>query len=113
LPTDTRHTASWFPQIARVEIERFETRKEALAAEAAAIRDERPRFNKAIGHVPGALRTHIFTMRMDPEMRRDAKLVAAADRRSLSSLIEILLIRYCQDRGLLTEEGRLPKRGRR
>jgi hypothetical protein len=33
--------------------------------------------------------------------------------RSLSSLIEVLLIRYCQERGLLTEEGRLPKRGRR
>jgi hypothetical protein len=53
---------------------------------------------------------------MDPEVKQAAERGALADRRSLSSLIEILLIRYCQDRGLLTEEGRLPKlkqRGRR
>jgi hypothetical protein len=50
---------------------------------------------------------------MDPEVKQAAEKAAVQDRRSLSSLIEVLLIRYCQDRGLLTEEGRLPKRGRR
>jgi hypothetical protein len=55
----------------------------------------------------------MYTMRMDPEVKQAAEKAAVQDRRSLSSLIEVLLIRYCQERGLLTEGGRLPKRGRR
>jgi hypothetical protein len=58
-------------------------------------------------------KTTQFTMRMDPEVKEAAERGAAEDRRSLSSLIEILLIDYCKKRGLLTEEGRLPKKGRR
>jgi hypothetical protein len=51
---------------------------------------------------------------MDPEVKQASEKGAADDRRSLSSLIEILLIDYCKKRGLLTEEGRLPKKpGRR
>lgn len=56
--------------------------------------------------------TH-FTMRMDPEVKEAAEKVAAEDRRSLSSLIEILLIEICKKRGALTEEGRLPKKNRK
>lgn len=41
-----RASADWFDQIAKVEIEQFETRDLALAAEAAAIDTERPRHNK-------------------------------------------------------------------
>lgn len=37
----------WFAEIARVEIERFNTRKAALQAEKAAIRRERPVYNVA------------------------------------------------------------------
>ena len=55
-------------------------------------------------------KTTQFTMRMDPEVKEAAERGAADDRRSLSSLIEILLIQYCKARGLLTEDGRLPKR---
>jgi hypothetical protein len=58
-------------------------------------------------------KTFMYTMRMDPEVKQAAEKAAVQDRRSLSSLIEVLLIRYCQERGLLTEGGRLPKRGRR
>ena len=58
-------------------------------------------------------KTTMFTMRMDPEVKEAAEKVAADDRRSLSSLIEILLIEICKKRGALTEEGRLPKKGRR
>jgi hypothetical protein len=57
-------------------------------------------------------KTTQFTMRMDPEVKEAAEKGAAADRRSLASLIEILLIDYCKKRGLLTEEGRLPKKRR-
>lgn len=37
--------STWFDQVARVEIEQFPTRDEALAAERDAIKSERPRFN--------------------------------------------------------------------
>lgn len=39
--------ASWFDQIARIEIERFATRDEARDAELVAIRDERPIHNRS------------------------------------------------------------------
>jgi hypothetical protein len=55
-------------------------------------------------------KTTTFTLRMDPEVKQASEKGAADDRRSLSSLIEILLIDYCKKRGLLTEEGRLPKK---
>jgi hypothetical protein len=58
-------------------------------------------------------KTTQFTMRMDPEVKAAAEKVAAEDRRSLSSLIEILLIEVCKKRGILTEEGRPPKKERR
>ena len=58
-------------------------------------------------------KTTAFTMRMDPEVKEAAEKVAADERRSLASLIEILLIEICKKRGALTEEGRLPKKGRR
>jgi hypothetical protein len=46
-------------------------------------------------------KTTVFTMRMDPQVKAAAEETAAADRRSLSALIEILLIEYCEDRGFL------------
>ena len=58
-------------------------------------------------------KTTAFTMRMDPEVKEAAEKVAFEDRRSLASLIEILLIEICKKRGALTEEGRLPKNRRR
>lgn len=58
-------------------------------------------------------KTTAFTMRMDPEVKEAAEKVAADERRSLASLIEVLLIEICKKRGTLTEEGRLPKRNRK
>jgi hypothetical protein len=59
-------------------------------------------------------KTIMYTMRMDPEVKQAAEKAAVQDRRSLASLIEVLLTDYCKTRGLLTETGRLPKRkGRR
>jgi hypothetical protein len=57
-------------------------------------------------------KTAQLNMRIEPELKEAAEKAAADDRRSLSSLIEILLIDHCKRRGLLTEEGRLPKKRR-
>jgi hypothetical protein len=54
-----------------------------------------------------------FTLRMDPEVKAAAEKAAVADRRSLAALIELLLIDYCKKRNLLTEAGRLPRKGRK
>lgn len=43
-----KHKSSWFKEIARVEIQHFPTREEARAAEALAIKSEKPLLNKAI-----------------------------------------------------------------
>ena len=55
-----------------------------------------------------ARKTTQLTLRMDPEVKHAAEKAAADDRRSLSALIEILLIIHCKDRGFLTADGRLP-----
>ena len=40
-----------------------------------------------------------FNMRMDPVLKAAAETAAADDRRSLSSLIEKLLMDYCREHG--------------
>jgi hypothetical protein len=49
-------------------------------------------------------------MRMDPEVKEAAEKAAAETRRSLASLIEVLLTEYCKQRGFLGEEGAKPKK---
>ena len=49
-------------------------------------------------------KTIMYTMRMDPRVKAAAEKAAADDRRSLSALIEILLIDYCYERGFLRYE---------
>jgi predicted DNA-binding transcriptional regulator AlpA len=44
-----RNGCAWYRQIARIEVEWFDTRDEALAAEAEAIRTEKPRHNSQSG----------------------------------------------------------------
>src|SRR5262249_5284396 len=51
-----------------------------------------------------------FNMRMSPIFKAMAEKAAAADRRSLASLIEKLLADYCQEKGFHEEA---PKKGRR
>ena len=48
-----------------------------------------------------ARRTTQFTLRMDPELKAAAEMGAMADRRSLASVIELLLDRLLQAAGLL------------
>ncbi len=54
-------------------------------------------------------KTLVFSMRMTPQTKEAAEEAAADDRRSVASLIEILLTDYCRDRGYLKEA---PKRRR-
>ena len=51
-----------------------------------------------------------FNMRMTAAFKAMAEKAAAADRRSLASLIEKLLADYCQEKGFREET---PKKGRR
>jgi hypothetical protein len=52
-------------------------------------------------------------MRIDPELKGAAEKAAAADRRSLSSLVETLLTDYCREHGYLDKDRRPRKRRRR
>lgn len=47
-----------------------------------------------------------------PELKEAAEQAAAADQRSLTSLIEKLLTDYCRERGLLPGEGTKSKRSK-
>jgi predicted HicB family RNase H-like nuclease len=49
-------------------------------------------------------KTTQFNMRMDPELKEVAEKAAAADRRSLASLVEKLLEDYCRGHGFLKPE---------
>lgn len=60
-----RRNAHWYDRIKRIEIERFPTWEEALAAEAKAIIDERPECNIAPGCTPQEQFTDILD-RFDP-----------------------------------------------
>jgi hypothetical protein len=51
-----------------------------------------------------------FNMRMTPQLKEAAEEAAAADHRSVASLIEKLLTDYCRDHGFLKDA---PKKGRR
>ena len=54
-----------------------------------------------------------FNMRMDPVLKAAAETAAADDRRSLSSLIEKLLMDYCREHGFLQPEQPRKWQGRR
>jgi hypothetical protein len=43
-----------------------------------------------------ALKTATFTLRMDPRIKREAERAAVNERRSLASLIEVLLLEHCR-----------------
>ena len=49
-------------------------------------------------------KTAQLNMRIDPEVKAAAELAAAADHRSLSSLVEKLLADYSRERGFLKRE---------
>ena len=49
-----------------------------------------------------------FNMRMDPDLKEVAEQAAVLERRSLSALVEWLLVEHCKKVGLLGPDGRLP-----
>jgi predicted HicB family RNase H-like nuclease len=54
-----------------------------------------------------------FLVRMRPDVKAAAHVAAKQANRSLSALIETLLIEHCQKLGLLPVEGRKPTRARK
>ena len=54
-----------------------------------------------------------FSLRLNSQIKQNAVRAAAEDHRSLSSLIEVLLARHCQERALLMDTDRLPEGGRK
>jgi predicted HicB family RNase H-like nuclease len=48
-------------------------------------------------------KTAMLTMRVDPQIKAAAQLAAERDHRSLTSFIEILVLKYCEEAGIDTE----------
>ena len=46
------------------------------------------------------LKTAVMTMRVDPQVKAAAKLAAVRARRSVTSLIEVLVLDHCKDIGI-------------
>jgi hypothetical protein len=46
-------------------------------------------------------KTTPYSLRLTVQTKRAAEKAAEADRRSLASLIEVLLIKHCRERGML------------
>lgn len=42
------------------------------------------------------VKTAIMTLRVDPEIKAAAEIAAAQDRRSLTNLVEVLLVNHCK-----------------
>jgi hypothetical protein len=49
------------------------------------------------------LKTAVMTLRVEPRIKLAAEKAAEHDRRSLTSLIEILVLRHCSEIGLNAE----------
>ena len=61
---------------------------------------------------PMGRKTAHFSLRIDPKVKLAAEKAAAADRRSLSSLTEVLLAKHCKEREPSMEDRALPKKGK-
>ena len=46
------------------------------------------------------IKTATMTLRVDPEIKMAAEKAAAQDRRSLTSLVEVLLVNHCRNLNL-------------
>jgi hypothetical protein len=51
-----------------------------------------------------ARETQPFSLRLEPKLKAAAQAAAAEDRRSLGSLIEVLLAKHCRELELLKED---------
>ncbi len=43
------------------------------------------------------IKTAVMTLRVDPQVKAAAELAAERDHRSLTSFIEVLILKYCKD----------------
>jgi len=58
------------------------------------------------------IKTAQLNLKIMPDLKAAAEKAAAADQRTLTSLIEMLLTRYCQECGFLPAEGSKARKGR-
>ena len=55
------------------------------------------------------LKTAVMTLRVEPEIKIAAEAAARRERRSVTSLIEVLLLDYCNRHNIRTHESRSSK----
>lgn len=55
------------------------------------------------------IKTATMTLRVDPKIKAAAELAAEADRRSLTNLIEVLLVEHCREKNLYPPKARTDK----
>jgi hypothetical protein len=50
------------------------------------------------------IKTAVMTLRVEPIVKSSAELAAMHDRRSVTSLIEVLILKYCEELGIMPHE---------
>jgi predicted GIY-YIG superfamily endonuclease len=83
----------WFDGVASVTVEHFDTRAQAMAAEAAAIRDESPAWNKPLGpkRKPVDQKCVVAGVSLPVDLLDAAKAKAASARVSFSRYMQALI----------------------
>ena len=87
-----RRQKSWTARAVRVDVQQFDTRADALAAEEAAIRRERPRYNIQPRSGPGE--TSPVSFRVDPDLMDAARESAAQRGVTVTRVVREYLRRY-------------------
>lgn len=60
-------------------------------------------------HVPRAqTKTATLTLRVDPQVKDLLTAAADADRRSLSNMLEVIVLGYCKQHGIAADKPQLP-----
>jgi hypothetical protein len=87
-----RYNSVWFGDVEKTTIEKFSCRRDALAAEGAAIRNEKPKFN--INASLGEETTRIVFRLPSSLVKRLRVEAARRDERTLSSLVRKVLLEF-------------------
>jgi hypothetical protein len=87
-----RYNSVWFGDVEKTTIEKFSSRRDALAAEGAAIRNEKPKFN--INASLGEETTRIVFRLPSSLVKRLRVEAARRDERTLSSLVRKVGVRH-------------------
>jgi predicted HicB family RNase H-like nuclease len=50
------------------------------------------------------IKTAVMTLRVEPIVKRSAELAAKRERRSVTSLVELLILKHCEELGIRPTE---------